>query len=102
MFRGNSTICALTARRNATEYCAPIALIAVLSLAAAQPAWAQTTNPNPPPTPSPAVTFGQVPALPAQCAQQLTNAINTANSVGLGFNATGAAAMVVGLSAQEA
>ena len=51
MSRGNSsTICALTARRNPTEYFARTALIAVLSLAAAQPAWAQTADPNPPPT----------------------------------------------------
>jgi hypothetical protein len=103
MSRGNSsTICALTARRNATEYCARTALIAVLSLAAAQPAWAQTTNPNPPPTPSPAVMFGQVPALPAQCGQQLTDAINTANNVGLAANAVGATAQVVVLGTQEA
>jgi len=46
----STTIGGLTARRNATEYFARTALIAVLSLAAAQPAWAQTTDPNPPPT----------------------------------------------------
>ena len=40
----------LTACRNATKYSASTAL-AVLSLAVAQPAWAQTTNPNPPPPP---------------------------------------------------
>jgi hypothetical protein len=46
----STTIGGLTACRNATEYFARTALIAVLSLAAAQPAWAQTTDPNPPPT----------------------------------------------------
>jgi hypothetical protein len=98
----SSTICVLNARRHATECWTRSALIALLSLAVAQPAWAQTTNPNPPPIPPPSVTFPQTSTLDAaQCAQQLTNAINTANNAGLGANATATAAQVVGLTAQE-
>jgi hypothetical protein len=76
-------------------------LIVVLSLLTVEPAWAQTTNPNPPPTAPPSVTFPQVPTPPAQCAQQLTNAISTANTVGLTANGVGATAQVVGLTAQQ-
>src|SRR6202795_2982643 len=80
MSRGDSsTIGGLTACRNATKYSASTALMAVLSLALAQPAWAQTTNPNPPPTPPPSVVTS-VPALSTVgaggCKQQYTGAIN--------------------------
>ena len=78
------------------------ASLLVLSAALAQPARAQSTNPNPPPTAPSSVTFGQTSTLgAAQCAQQYTSAINTANDVGLAANAVGAAAQVVALTAQE-
>jgi hypothetical protein len=91
----------LTACRNATKYSASTAL-AVLSLAVAQPAWAQTTNPNPPPPPV-SVPFKQTSTLgAAQSAQQYTAAIiNNNNKAGLSANATGATAQVVALTDQH-
>jgi hypothetical protein len=99
----SSTIRTLIVCRNATEFCTRTALIAVMSLAAAQPTWAQTTNPNPPPIPSPSVPFKQTSTLgAAQSAQQHTAAINN-NTAGLAANATGAlTAMSEGLGVMVA
>ena len=74
----------LTDRRHTTNYWtrAQTRLVALLSLAAAQPAWAQTTNPNPPPIP-PSSVVTSVPALSTVgaggCKQQYTTAINGAS-----------------------
>src|SRR5262249_12873958 len=77
-------------------------LTVVVSLVAAQPAWAQTTNPNPPPTPPPSVTFPQTSTLAAaQCAQQYTHKINSQHTIAVGGDSVGAAAQVVGLTAQQ-
>ena len=89
----------LTACRNATKYSASTAL-AVLSLAVAQPAWAQTTNPNPPPPPV-SVPFKQTSTLGAAQSAQHDSAISTYNTAGLATNATGAPAQVFALTKQQ-
>ncbi len=76
----------------------PIPLIAVLSLATLAPAWSAGSNTS---TPIPAPT-APTPVTPsnaqtsnvssATCGQQLSNAINDANSAGLALAAAGAAA----------
>jgi hypothetical protein len=80
-----------------------VALACAWSIAAAPNALAGTTNPNPPPSPAPnPVTFPQLPTLAGlQCDGQMTNAINTANDVGLAANATSAAANVAITAAQS-
>ena len=109
MSSGNSSTI-LVACRNTTKYRAAKALVAALSLAAAQPARAQTTNPNVPPTPPPSVVTS-VPALSAVgaggCKQQYTGAINnfaeqanTAGDVAAASAVTAAAANAANVTAQ--
>ena len=97
----SSTICAFIACRNAADFCAHTALIAVLSLAAAQPTWAQTTNPNPPQTPPPSVAVDQTSTLGAAQSAQHGSAISTYNTAGLATNATAATAQVFALNEQQ-
>src|SRR5215207_6164905 len=113
MLRGNSsTICPLSTRRNGTEHRTRTALITVLSVAAAQPAWAQNTTPNPPPTPPPSVVTSS-PALSTVgaggCVKQYTAAINhLADQANIAQDAAvtslgiGAAAAVANATAQAA
>jgi hypothetical protein len=78
---GSSTICCFDRPPSKRDERSVRAALVVLSLAAAQPAWAQT-NPNPPPTPPPSVVTS-IPALSTVgaggCKQQYTGAINGAS-----------------------
>ena len=97
----SSTICVFIACRNAADFCARTALIAVLSLAAAQPTWAQTNNPTPRTLRQPSVTVDQTSTLGAAQSAQHDSAISTYNTAGLATNATGAPAQVFALTKQQ-
>ena len=100
-FASKHSLMSSAACRRARINGAGIALIAVLSVAAAEPAWSGGSNTSNP-LPAPATPTAVTPSLnqtsnvnSATCGGQLANAINTANATGLALNAAGTATMAI-------